>query len=109
MAARRSQDSEVCIDRRLYSQGIRCVCSKITKQTMCVCIDQARGHEAMVEHAEYNVITKTVILNQGSPAEARSNIRQYFKDTFDLDSSLFDHIKPQVCITLCIFRFESID
>lgn len=73
-----SSDSEICLDRKLYAQ------------------DQERGHDAMVQHAEYNVITKTVILNQGTSNEARSNIRQYFKDTFDLDSSLFDHIKPQV-------------
>jgi len=49
----------------------------------------------MVSAAEYNVITKTIVLNQGTEDEARANIRQYFQDTFDLDSSLFSHIKPE--------------
>ena len=55
-----------------------------------------RGHEEMLETAEYNVITKTIILNHGSSDEARKNIKQYFQDTFDLDSSLFHHIKTEV-------------
>jgi len=48
----------------------------------------------MASAAEFNVITKTIVLNQGTEDEARANIRQYFEDTFDLDSSLFSHIKP---------------
>jgi len=56
--------------------------------------EQQRGHEIMASSAEFNVITKTIVLNQGTEDEARANIRQYFQDTFDLDSSLFSHITP---------------
>lgn len=52
-----------------------------------------RGHQSMMENTEFNVITKTMLLNRGSPLEAKENIRQYFLDTFDLDTSLFIGIK----------------
>lgn len=77
----------------LFLQSCEC-----GENTVCISYkeDLERGHEEMLETAEYNVITKTIVLNDGTPEEARKNIKQYFQDTFDLDTSLFDHIRTEV-------------
>ena len=37
--------------------------------------------------------TRTILLNSGNAEEKRSEIRQYFHDTYDIDESLFEILK----------------
>lgn len=74
---------------------VHCWCNDENRVCVSYTEDLQRGHQDMLETAEYNVITKTIVLNEGSADEARENIKQYFMDTFDLDTSLFNHIKSE--------------
>ena len=38
-------------------------------------------------------VTRTVILNEGDPQLKKKEILQYFHDSFDLDTSLYDTLK----------------
>eukprot|EP00484_Ammonia_sp_Unknown_P014817 CAMPEP_0197072584 /NCGR_PEP_ID=MMETSP1384-20130603/210172_1 /TAXON_ID=29189 /ORGANISM="Ammonia sp." /LENGTH=917 /DNA_ID=CAMNT_0042511405 /DNA_START=29 /DNA_END=2782 /DNA_ORIENTATION=+ len=82
-----------------FSLSLHLICTCAHSEANDVCVDYVqdlqRGHEAMLETAEYNVITKTLLLNNGSSEDARENIKQYFQDTFDLDTSLFQHIRTE--------------
>ena len=51
--------------------------------------------------------TRTTILNEGNPEQKRSEIREYFHKTYDIDERLYETLKmtipftfePTVCVT----------
>ena len=58
--------------------------------------EMLRGHNKMMETShEFNVITKTVLLNQSNIDNTRNEVRKYFMDTFDLHTTLYYNIMDE--------------